>query len=51
MLGQVLYTETNEKAEAGKHSIYFNASSLSSGIYFYTVSVGAQKVTQKMIVE
>lgn len=51
MLGQVLYTETNEKVEAGRHSIYFNASSLSSGIYFYTVTVGAQKVTQKMIVE
>lgn len=51
MLGQVLYTETNDKLEAGKHSIYFNTASLSSGIYFYTISAGSQKVTQKMIVE
>lgn len=51
MLGKVLYTETQSNTEAGKHSIYFNAGELSSGIYFYTVTVGSQKITQKMIVE
>jgi hypothetical protein len=51
MLGKILYTETRNNTEAGKHSIYFNAGELSQGIYFYTVSTGSQKVTEKMIVQ
>jgi hypothetical protein len=51
ILGKVLYTETNNNTEAGKHSLYFNSGELSKGVYFYTVNIGTQKITQKMIVE
>ncbi len=51
LLGKVLFTENSANTEAGKHSIYFNSGALSTGIYFYTISNGTQKVTEKMIVE
>ncbi len=51
MLGKVLFTETTLKVSSGKHSLYYNASSLSHGIYFYSVTSGSQKITQKLIVE
>ncbi len=51
MLGKVLHTQTSANTEAGRHSIYYNASQLSHGIYFYSVTAGTQKITQKMIIE
>jgi len=40
----------NEKMTAGEHSIHFNASHLSSGVYFYQLKVGRKFVqTRKMI--
>jgi hypothetical protein len=51
VLGKTIYSESRSNLEAGKHTISFNASGLSSGIYFYTVNNGSQKVSGKMIVE
>ncbi|MEO8513217.1 MAG: T9SS type A sorting domain-containing protein [Ignavibacteria bacterium] len=39
----------NSDMNAGNHSISFNASNLSSGIYFYTISAGNFSKTMKMI--
>jgi hypothetical protein len=35
----------------GVNSISFDASSLNSGVYFYTVTAGAESISKKMIVE
>ncbi len=36
---------------AGAHTLTFDTSSLNSGVYFYTVTAGAESVSKKMIVE
>ena len=36
---------------AGAHSVNLNTSSLSSGAYFYTISVNGNEATRKMIIE
>ncbi len=40
----------NESKEAGTHEIIFDASTLKSGVYFYTVQVGYKEVTNKLVV-
>jgi hypothetical protein len=50
IMGKMIYDETQTLA-AGKHTITFNATGLSKGVYFYTVTNGTQKVSGKMIVE
>ena len=49
--GQQVSTINHGMKSAGLHKISIDASKLSSGIYFYTVQVGQQKVTKKMIVK
>jgi hypothetical protein len=49
VLGQEVVTLTNEKLEAGYHSVDFNAGLLSSGVYFYTLKTGGHVSTKKMI--
>jgi hypothetical protein len=49
LLGQVVQTLTNEKQEAGNHFIVFDASKLSSGIYFYQITAGKFVATKKMM--
>jgi hypothetical protein len=49
VLGQEVATLKNEKLEAGYHSIDFNASLLSSGVYFYTLKTDGYVRTKKMI--
>ena len=39
----------NEKVTAGLKEVEFNATNLSSGIYFYTIQVGDFKATKKMM--
>lgn len=51
MLGKVVYSEEKTDLNAGNHSITFNAAGMGKGIYFYTISNGVQKFTEKMIVE
>ncbi len=49
ILGQVVATLVDEKQQAGPHFRVFDASKLSSGIYFYTIKTGDFSATKKMI--
>jgi hypothetical protein len=49
ILGNEIITLFNEQQEAGLHKINFNASTLSSGMYFYSLQSGNQIFTNKMI--
>jgi len=48
-LGQEIKTLVNEINQPGNHSINFNGSSLSSGVYFYRINAGSFSQTKKMI--
>ncbi len=47
-VGQRISTLVNEVKDAGKYSLNFDASNLSSGIYFYTISTPNFTATKKM---
>jgi hypothetical protein len=49
VLGNEVATLVNEYREAGEYEIDFNASGLSSGIYFYKLQAGGFVETKKMI--
>jgi len=49
LLGQEVQTLINEDMNAGSYEIDFNASSLASGLYFYTLTSGNFISTKKMI--
>jgi hypothetical protein len=49
MLGKEVSTLVNEVKNAGTYSVDFNASALSSGIYFYKVSVNGFTEVKKMM--
>ena len=49
ILGQQVATLVNEVKPAGKYTIDFNASELSSGVYIYKLSAGDQLFSKKMI--
>jgi hypothetical protein len=49
MLGQVVATLVDEEYVAGAHEVRFDASALSSGIYFYTLKSKDFSVTKKMM--
>ncbi|MDP1614815.1 MAG: T9SS type A sorting domain-containing protein [Methylococcales bacterium] len=49
ILGSEIATLVNEYKPAGKYEISFDASALSSGIYFYTLQTGSFIETRKMI--
>ncbi|HAP01835.1 MAG TPA: hypothetical protein DCQ93_07935 [Bacteroidetes bacterium] len=51
ILGEVVSTLPGTNYKSGMSNINLNVSSLSSGIYFYTVTVGNESVTKKMIVD
>lgn len=48
MLGKEIITLINRYQEAGSYSVEFNASSLASGVYVYSLKVGNQTITKKM---
>jgi hypothetical protein len=48
--GKEVSTLLNTGLNAGYHTVNFNASNLSSGIYFYTISAGNFSKTLKMII-
>jgi hypothetical protein len=50
MVGQSVSLINKGRLAVGNHGINLNTADLQSGIYFYTVKVGTQKVTKKMIV-
>jgi len=49
VLGNEVATLLDEYREAGRYEVEFNASNLSSGIYFYKLTVGSFVETKKMI--
>jgi hypothetical protein len=49
MLGQQISTLVNEVQQAGPHSVTFDASRLSSGVYFYSIESGSFRASKKMI--
>ena len=49
ILGREIATLVSEEKLAGVHSVNFDASNLSSGIYFYSIKAGKFSQTKKMI--
>ncbi|MEX0608752.1 MAG: S8 family serine peptidase [Balneolaceae bacterium] len=49
LLGRKVAQLVNETKEAGKHTVYFDASNLSSGVYIYRIEAGAFIQNQKMM--
>ena len=49
ILGNEVATLVNEEKPAGNYEIEFNASKLSSGVYFYQIKAGDFIKTKKMI--
>ena len=49
VLGNEVATLVNEEKPAGSYEVNFNASQLSSGIYFYKLQAGSFSETKKMI--
>ena len=49
ILGREIQTLIDEKKQAGKYEIEFNANNLTSGIYFYRLEAGEFIETKKMI--
>jgi hypothetical protein len=49
VLGNEIQTLVNEEKEAGYHSIDFDASDLTSGVYFYQLRIGVFIQARKML--
>jgi len=49
VLGQEIVTLVNEKREAGRYDVEYNASGLSSGAYFYRLQAGDFVQTKRLI--
>lgn len=49
MTGRVVRTLVSENKTIGHHQVSFNASGLSTGVYMYTLKVGAQYYSGKML--
>ncbi|SMO72811.1 CHRD domain-containing protein [Gracilimonas mengyeensis] len=48
MLGQEVSVITNQRLNAGQHTVNFDASNLSSGIYLYRLTAENQTISKKM---
>jgi hypothetical protein len=48
-MGREVETLVNENLSAGSYSVEFNASNITSGIYFYTLNTDAFTETKKMV--
>jgi 2',3'-cyclic-nucleotide 2'-phosphodiesterase (5'-nucleotidase family) len=48
-LGQIVATLVNDQREAGSYSVQFDASNLTSGIYFYRLEAGSFSAMRKMM--
>lgn len=49
LLGEEITTLVNETKEVGSYEVSFKATSLPSGIYFYTIKAGEYVATKKMV--
>ncbi len=50
LLGKQIATVVNKKQESGNYSVYFDASNVPSGVYYYELRAGKFIETKKMIV-
>ncbi|MFA5834090.1 MAG: T9SS type A sorting domain-containing protein [Bacteroidota bacterium] len=50
LLGQQVATLVNQELEAGHHTAIFNATGLSSGVYFYKIEAGTFSSLKKMVI-
>jgi hypothetical protein len=50
LLGREVATLVNQRQEAGRYQVVFDASRLASGVYFYRLQAGAFVETRKMMV-
>jgi hypothetical protein len=50
ILGRQIATLINERQNAGTYDVPFNASALTSGVYFYRITAGSFSQTRKMVV-
>ncbi|MDP4174568.1 MAG: S8 family serine peptidase [Bacteroidota bacterium] len=50
MLGREVTTLVNKEQNAGEYKIQFNASSLPSGIYIYSIQAGDYRASKKMMI-
>jgi hypothetical protein len=50
ILGREVPVLVNERRDAGVHEVKFDASSLSSGVYFYRIQAGTYVETRKLLV-
>jgi hypothetical protein len=50
ILGRQIATLVNERQNAGTYDVPFNASALTSGVYFYRITAGSFSQTRKMVV-
>ena len=50
LLGQNIDTPVNETQTAGIHTVNFNASKLSPGVYYYSLTFNKEKVVKKMVI-
>ena len=49
LLGRDVSVLVNERRDAGVHEVKFDASGLSSGIYFYRIQAGSYVETRKLL--
>ncbi len=49
LTGKEIKTLVDDFRNAGKHEVYFDASNLASGIYYYQLTVGNKNETKKMV--
>ena len=49
MLGREVTVLVNDKMDPGVHEVKFNASNLSSGVYFYRIQAGTFTETKKLL--
>ena len=49
LLGQEVASLVDERRNAGNHTVNFDASQLSSGVYIYRLITGSQSITKKMM--
>lgn len=51
LVGQVIYSEDKGIVKNSQNSFIFDVADFTSGVYFYTIKVNEETITQKMIVE
>jgi hypothetical protein len=49
LLGREVATLVNEKKDAGRYSVQWDATRFSSGVYFYTLQAGEYRDTKRML--